>query len=273
MPELPEVETIRQQLREKILGKKISRVEVKVAKLVKKPSPKEFCRQLSGKKIGDIRRRGKYLIFKLFPSGYLLVHLKISGRLLYSPPSVPLDDSYYLSFFFTDRSVLYYQDIRRFGGFSLLGKDPEPELKLGPEPLSAEFTFFSYQKILRGRKTRIKPFLMDQAVVAGLGNIYANEVLFHARIHPDRKSSSLTEGEQKILYQAIQSVLKEALSAGGTSIVDYVKPDGRDGTFQERLFVYGRNGQPCRICKNPIMVKKDGSRSTYFCAHCQKING
>ena len=155
MPELPEVETIRRQLAEKIVGKKIKEIKISVSKLVKGVSPTLFRRGLVGKIITGIRRRGKYLTFDLFPSGCLLAHLKLSGRLLYFDPA-PSGEPYHVAFLFCDGSALYYHDLRRFGGFTLLDKDPLPGLKLGPEPLTSNFTFPIWKKILSGKSSRIK---------------------------------------------------------------------------------------------------------------------
>jgi len=270
MPELPEVETIRKGLAKVLPGRKINEVEILAPKIIKKPSVPVFRRKLLGSRFTDIRRRGKYLVFDLDPAGCLMVHLKLSGRLIYLPARRVPPEKYLLALSLSNGSRLYYQDIRRFGGFSLFEKDPLPDLKLGPEPLSREFTPEYWRKILAGRKTRVKPFLLDQKFVAGLGNIYVSEALFRARIHPDRPVYSLSAKEQARLYEAIQSVIREALACGGTSIQDYVKADGTNGSFQERLFVYRRKGEPCLVCKRPISVKKDGSRSTYFCSRCQK---
>lgn len=268
MPELPEVETIRRQLIKDIVGKKIQAVKILVPKLIKETSPVLFQQKIIGKEIVDIRRRGKYLIFDLKPSLYLQVHLKLSGQLLYSSGSEPEVD-YHVLFSFKDGSRLYYHDLRRFGGFTLCNEDPEMKLDLGPEPLASAFTFKCWKQIILGKNSRIKTFLLDQQEIAGLGNIYATEALFRAGIHPDRRVSTLQPDETKKLYQAIKSILKKALKAGGTSIQDYLKPDGSHGNFQKNLFVYRRKGQPCLRCGNMIKVQKDGSRSTYFCPVCQ----
>ena len=273
MPELPEVETIRRQLVKDIVGKRIQAVKILVPKLIKETSPVLFRRKIIGQKIVNIRRRGKYFIFDLGlqnnkPSLYLQVHLKLSGQLLYSSgPESGVD--YHILFSFKDGSRLYYHDLRRFGGFTLRSEDPEPLLNLGPEPLTPAFTFECWKQLILGKNSRIKTFLLDQHRIAGLGNIYATEALFRAGIHPDRRVSTLQPDETKKLYRAIKSILKEALKAGGTSIQDYLKPDGSQGNFQKSLFVYRRKGQPCLRCGNLIKVQKDGSRSTYFCPVCQ----
>ncbi|MFA5392988.1 MAG: DNA-formamidopyrimidine glycosylase [Candidatus Ratteibacteria bacterium] len=274
MPELPEVETIRRQLVKDVVGKEIREVKVLVPKLIKETSPVLFRRKIIGTEIINIRRRGKYLIFDLGTRKnkkilYLQAHLKLSGQLLYSPGPEPAVD-YHIRFLFTDGSRLYYHDLRRFGGFTLRSEDPEPLLNLGPEPLTPAFTFECWKRIVLGKNSRIKTFLLDQHRIAGLGNIYATEALFRAGIHPDRRVSTLQPDETKKLYQTIKSILKEALKAGGTSIQDYLKPDGSHGNFQKSLFVYRRKGEPCFRCGNPIRVQKDGSRSTYFCPSCQR---
>ena len=285
MPELPEVETIRRQLVKDVVGKKIQAVKILVPKLIKETSPVLFRRMVVGKEIVNIRRRGKYLIFDLGlqnnkPFLYLLAHLKLSGQLFYSPSSTlsPAGRGrgegdnipHHVLFSFNDGSRLYYHDRRRFGGFTLRREDPEAKLNLGPEPLAAAFTFKRWKQVIEGKNGRVKTFLLDQRRIAGLGNIYAAETLFRAGLHPDRRVSTLRPDETKKLYQAIRSILKKALKAGGTSIQDYLKPDGRHGNFQKSLFVYRRKGEPCLRCGNPIKVQKDGSRSTYFCPHCQR---
>ena len=296
MPELPEVETIRRQLVKDLVGKKIQEVKILVPKLIKETSPVLFRRKIIGQEIINIRRRGKYLIFDLGhkPSLYLQVHLKLSGQLFYHPSPSPLptgeriklkknishptvkmievnrEITHHLLFLFKDGSRLYYHDLRRFGGFTLRNEDPETELNLGPEPLTSAFTFECWKQIIFGKNSRIKTFLLDQHRIAGLGNIYAAEVLFWANIHPDRRVSTLKPEETKKLYQAIKSILEKAIKAGGTSIQDYLKPDGSYGKFQKSLFVYRRKGQPCFRCGNLIRAQKDGSRSTYFCPACQK---
>ena len=269
MPELPEVETIRRYLSQYLKGKTIKSVRILTTKLIKGTSPALFRKRISRREVINIRRRGKYLVFTFKPELYLRVHLKISGRFVYSVRE-HRGSPYQLAVLFTDGSILYYQDTRRFGGFVLADEDPIKNLELGPEPLKARFTLSEFKKTLSGKTSRIKNFLLDQRRIAGLGNIYATEALFHAGIHPDRKVSSLEEGETRRLYRSIKNVLKRAVSAGGTSIQDYLKPDGKSGKFQEHLFVYQRKGEPCRRCKSRIDAKKDGSRTTYFCPKCQK---
>jgi len=274
MPELPEVETIRRGLAGPIVGRTIRRVRIIDPRVVKAPAPAEFVRLVTGRRIAGLRRRGKYLCLDLEPAGHLLVHLKMSGRLLHRRLSVKPGARVpaglgHLLLFLDDGSLLYYHDTRRFGGFRYQAGDPFPALALGPEPLDPDFSPARWRRILAGRKARIKSLLLDQQAVAGLGNIYAAEALFRAAIRPDRPAGSLSGAEAGRLYRSMRAVLKEALAAGGTSIQDYRQADGRSGLFQVSLRVYGRRGEACPCCGAPIEACREGSRTTYFCPGCQ----
>jgi formamidopyrimidine-DNA glycosylase len=270
MPELPEVENIRRHLLEMVGGRTITGAEVLLPKLVG-GDPPAFVREVTGRTITGARRRGKYLILEL-SSGYLFCHLKLSGRFIHRarPDLDRRSGAWQVALFLDDGAALYYYDLRRFGFICFRDRDPEKELKMGPEPLEPAFTLESWRKILAGRRTRIKPLLLDQARVAGIGNIYAAEALFQAGIHPDRPANSLSDEESRKLHRAIRDVLRRAVKAGGTSVSDYFKPDGTPGSFQDSLFVYQRAGKKCRRCGATVAVQKDGNRSTYYCPGCQR---
>lgn len=269
MPELPEVENVRRFLAAALPGKKITAVRIAVPKLVPTPH-EEFRRAVTGRTVTAVERRGKNLVIPL-DRGYLLCHLKMSGRFLFLPAGRPAPPAaaWHVAFDFDGGAALYFHDLRRFGWIRFCPRDPTPTLRLGLEPLTPAFTPAAWRDLLAGRRTRLKQLLLDQEKIAGLGNIYVAEALFRAGINPERPAGSLKAAEQEALYHAIIAVLREAIAAGGTSIVDYQKPDGTPGSFQERLDVYRRHGQDCRRCRATVAVKKHGGRSTYYCPGCQ----
>jgi len=262
MPELPEVETIRQDLLPVVKGRVIQRVEVVDARSLKGISAKEIKRELPGEKILDIERRAKYLLFKLASGKFLVIHLGMTGRLLFSP-----DDWVKVIFYLSKNKVLYFSDARLFGKVRLYPH--YPNLRLGPEPLSPEFTAESFYQLLQKRKAAIKLVLLDQKFLAGIGNIYAQEALFRAGIHPKRPAKNLSKEEVRKLHKAIKEVLSEALGYRGTSDSWYVDARGKKGAFQFRLRVYGREGEPCLKCKTKIRRMVMGNRGTYYCPKCQ----
>jgi len=275
MPELPEVETIRQDMIKKVKGKKIKKVKVKDGRNIKILSPSEFQKKLVGKTIEDIERRGKFLILHLSSNELLIFHLKLTGRLLFFSKEIEKEPDYTrIIFTFTDESKLFFTDMRVFAEVILIPQDEIESIdaikNMGPEPLSSDFTCEKFKEILRGKKGKIKPLLMDQTVLAGIGNIYSQEALYRAGIHPERPVSKLSEKEIELLYQALVEVLKEAIKYRGSSVDAYVDLDGKEGEFVPHLRVYGREGQRCFRCNFPIKKKKIGGRGTYFCSQCQK---
>jgi len=275
MPELPEVETIRQDMIKKVKGKKIREVEIKNEKNIKIPSPEEFKEELEGKTIRDVERKGKYLIVHLNFNQFLIFHLKLTGRLLYFPPEKKEEPDYTrIIFTFPDKSKLFFADIRGFGEIYLVSKDELdriPAIKnMGPEPLSPEFTPEKLKEILKGKKGKIKPTLMNQTVLAGIGNIYSQEALHRAGIHPERNVSRLTEKEIEAIYKALVEVLEEAIRNRGSSVDAYLDLQGREGGHVPYLRVYGREGENCPRCGSVIKKKKISGRGTYFCNGCQK---
>jgi len=266
MPELPEVETIRRELSEKITNKKI--VDFKIAKpaLIKEPSAAGFKKGLIGEKVKAVSRRAKLLIIQLKEDKFLVIHLRISGWLLYGEEDPRARAVFYLS----DGKVLNYMDSRVLGELRLC-KDYE-SLRfiktLGTEALDMSLTKF--RELLMAKKTKIKVLLLDQTLISGLGNIYAQEALFLAKIDPRRASDSLNEREIKCLHKEIISVLKEAIKHKGSSVDTYRDLGGDRGGMEKRLKVYGRKDKTCYTCKRPLEKISLGGRGTCFCKHCQR---
>ena len=274
MPELPEVETVRRTLNKLVTGKKIRRVKVGWPNIVKNPVEHEqFEDALVGQTIHDLGRRGKFLVFQL--DDYALVsHLRMEGNYRLQNRDEPTDKHIHVVFEFGDGTELRYRDVRKFGTMHLFAKGTEdsvlPLAKLGPEPFSAVFTE-EYLKSRLGKTSRvIKAALLDQTIVAGLGNIYVDEVLFKSKIHPERVANSLSDQEISELWTQSVSTLQEAIEAGGSSVNTYMNSDGLSGTYQERLNVYGRKGEECRECGTLLEKIKTAGRGTHFCPECQR---
>ena len=281
MPELPEVETIRRGLQRKIKNKQIKDIVINVDKIVKKPYLGEFITKIKGKKIKEVDRRGKYIIIHLDSKDKLIVHLGMTGLLIY-----PYDNKItekeinpkhnHLIFTFTDDTQLVFNDVRRFGKIFLVSNIDEVEsiTKLGVEPLGDYFTEEVFIQVLnKKKKGKIKPFLMNQKFITGLGNIYANEVLYRSNIHPLRLISSLNKKEVRNLYQQIKLVLSEAVELRGSTVADeaYRDTDGDKGKFAKKIQVYARKGEPCVKCGHSIEVVRIEGRSSFICPQCQKL--
>jgi formamidopyrimidine-DNA glycosylase len=278
VPELPEVETIKEDLRNVIKGKQIKKVEVRLAKAIKNTSGRRFVQELKGDTCKSLSRRGKYLIFSLKSGKSLIIHLGMTGRLIHSKTNEGISDYNQkfsrVIFVLSNKGILRFVDMRGFGGIYLI---PEGRLKrfsrltgLGPEPLSRDFTPQIFKNLLKRHKARIKPLLLNQQFLAGLGNIYVSESLYGARINPLRMANSLSDKEVKRLHSAIQKVLIGAIASHGTSINSYVDAKGRKGAFQFKLKVYRREGKRCPRCRGIIKRIKQNNRSTYFCPTCQR---
>ncbi len=276
MPELPEVETVRRTLLELVKGKTIKQVEVFWPKMIKRPEQVEqFTDALVGQTVGDIERRGKFLKFML--DDYVLVsHLRMEGRYGVYPTHEPYDKHTHVLFTFTDDSQLRYRDVRKFGTMHLyLSGDEEknsPLTQLGPEPFSPDF---SIQLLLDGLKKtnrKIKVVLLDQKLVVGLGNIYVDEALFRAGIHPERAANSLSKKEVVVLHKEIIATLSEAVEKGGSTVRSYVNTQGQIGMFQLDHYVYARKDEECKRCGEVIEKLVVGGRGTHICPHCQKNN-
>lgn len=272
MPELPEVETVRKTLEKLVKGKTIANCRIFWPRIVRHPDVQQFCRLLEGETIRDLRRRGKYLIFVL-DHFVFLAHLRMEGRFQWQSQLGSRDPHVHAEFYMTDKSVLLYRDVRKFGTFHLFEKGTElnrlPLAALGPEPLEESFTAEALYHQLRKKKQRIKAALLDQKVVAGLGNIYVDEALFKAGIYPAKPACHLTESEIASLHRAIVVTLREAVACGGSSVRTYLNGNGETGLFQLKLFVYGRMGEPCRRCGAMIEKLKVAGRGTHICPRCQ----
>lgn len=275
MPELPEVETVRRTLIHLVKGKTIDEVKVTWSNIIKRPvDVEQFCDALKGQTILDVHRRGKFL--KIILDDYVLVsHLRMEGKYALAEKDEPIDKHTHVIFLFTDGTQLRYKDVRKFGTMHLFQPGEEesslPLSILGPEPFEALFTAEVLKKRI-GRTTRkIKAVLLDQQVVVGLGNIYVDEALFRARIHPERVASKLTDEELDRLHKEIVATLQEAVEKGGSTIRSYVNTQGEMGMFQLQLYVYGKKDQPCAICGTPIRKYVVAGRGTHICPSCQKL--
>lgn len=275
MPELPEVETIKNQLQEKIVGKKIKAIEVNLPKLVQGMRLEEFKKRIVGAKVEKIVRRAKLLVIEL-SSGYsLLIHLKLTGRLIFRKNIEKGDEKSYFIYEFTDRTYLLHHDFRQFGWVRLI-KTLElekyfQEEGFGPEPLDKNFTLEKFKELLSKRpRQRIKPLLMDQTFLAGVGNVYAQESCWGAKILPTRIVKTLNEKEISDLYHYLIKVLKESIKYRGSSIDAYVDVEGEAGEYVPHLKVYNREGGRCYRCGEKIKKITLAGRGTYFCPNCQK---
>ncbi len=279
MPELPEVETVVRDLRPRVVGRTITDAAVRWRRTIAAPSAHEFARQIRGCKIAAITRRGKFLVFRLSrhgvarndsPDQYWLVHLRMTGGFRIDPPDAPRDKHVHVCLRLDDGRELRFRDTRKFGRMWLVDDPTRVTGKLGPEPLEISAKEFAAR--FERRRGHLKPLLLDQTFLAGLGNIYVDESLWYARLHPLRAAETLTRAERARLHRAIQRVLTRAIAVGGTSIdVMYRRVNGASGGFQNSLRVFDREKRPCRRCGTPIQKIVVGQRGTHFCPHCQKV--
>ncbi|MFO7265540.1 MAG: DNA-formamidopyrimidine glycosylase [Limnochordales bacterium] len=282
MPELPEVETVRRQLAAALPGRTVVDVDVRLARTVQNATPEELAAFVRGRAFAGVGRRGKYLLLPLQPRReggagdepeQLVVHLRMTGRLTVAGAREAADPYTRVVFVLDDGRELRFADVRTFGTIHLCGPGrPAPRglQELGPEPLDDAFTPDVLAAALRGRRAPVKAVLLDQRCVAGVGNIYADEALFAAGIHPGRAAASLTAEETALLHAALREVLEKAIAFGGTTIRDYVNGNGAPGGFQRCLQVYGRAGEPCPHCGEPIARLRLAGRGTHFCPRCQR---
>ncbi|MCB8985978.1 MAG: DNA-formamidopyrimidine glycosylase [Ardenticatenaceae bacterium] len=270
MPELPEVETTVRALRQPLVGSTITDVRSDWPRQIVTPDLPELQARIYGQRIEAIDRRGKYLIFRLSGHETLIIHLKMSGHLAVVDKDAPASKHVHATFSLADGRELRFRDTRKFGRIYLVSDPTEIVGKLGPEPLSPEFTVDLLTRRIAGRKRVLKPLLLDQTVIAGIGNIYADEALFYAGLDPRRTADSLTPIEIARLHAAIQKVLKLGIAREGASIDQYVKPDGSKGDMQNAVAIFRRTGEPCYQCQTPIVRIVLGGRSTHFCPHCQQ---
>jgi len=304
MPELPEVETVARGLRASLVGRTIVEVEVRWARSVIPPdrsteaspmslrpecsgersvethsaeplaeAPTTFARRLTGQTIADVGRRGKWVVIALNGGDTLLIHLRMTGRLVLEPEGCPEDRHVRVLFFLDDGRRLRFSDMRKFGRLWLVSDPTDVLGDLGPEPLADDFTAARLKEMLARRRGRIKPLLLNQRFLVGLGNIYTDEALWRASIHPLRRVDTLAPTEVVRLHRAIRSVLRAAIASGGTTLVDggYQQSDGQAGEFASKLAVYGRSGQPCPRCGTIIERIRVSQRGTYFCPCCQSL--
>ena len=270
MPELPEVETIRRGLDRRLRGARIGRVEVYESRL-RRPLDAAGIAVLHGRRIEHVGRRGKYLLFDVGDGLCWLVHLGMSGRLVLGPPGRPRVPHEHVRVSFDPPAALVYADPRRFGLMRVGQTGDLEELGfLGPEPLGEEFGAETLRKRLRASCREIKTALLDQRLVAGIGNIYANEILFRAGVRPTRRAFRLRGADYARLAEATRAVLGEAVERRGTSFSDYFDSDGIPGTYQEVLAVFDREGEPCRRCATPVKRRFHGGRSSFYCPRCQR---
>lgn len=275
MPELPEVETVRKTLQALVTNEQITDVTIHWTKIIKEPlEPEIFKRQLKDQTIIDIHRKGKFLMFEL--TDYTLVsHLRMEGKYGVFPESGPVDKHTHVIFHLKSGKTLRYHDVRKFGTMHLYPKGKEltvnPLKKVGPDPFEMEYQLELLYPRVSNSKRAIKNILLDQEVIAGLGNIYVDETLYRAAIHPLRTGDTITKVEfQKIMNEA-KETLAEAVEQGGTTIRSYVNSQGQIGLFQQQLYAYGQEDKPCKRCGEPIMKIKVSNRGTHYCKKCQPI--
>jgi formamidopyrimidine-DNA glycosylase len=271
MPELPEVETVVRGLRSDVEGRTFTRADVRWAREIAVPSPRAFADRIAGQRVEEITRRAKYLVFRLTHDS-LLVHLKMTGRLYVAAPDDVVDGDRWLRVMLTmdDGRELRFSESRKFGRMYLVADENEVTGKIGPEPLSSAFTLRVFRERLSRRSGAIKPLLLNQTFLAGVGNIYADESLWRARISPHRAADTLTDNESQELHNAIRKVLEDAIRFEGASVKWYRKPDGTQGESQKHFNVYDQTDKPCPRCGSPIRKEWLAQRGTHYCPACQR---
>src|SRR4051795_11778599 len=282
MPELPEVETVARDLRSRILGATITGARCSWPRTLRTHTLEAFEEAVAGRRVEAVWRRAKQIVIELSGDAALTIHLKMTGQLFVVPAETPQDPYVRLVLELADGREVRFRDIRKFGRIGLYGRDPVTgELvtevggssvfgAFGPEPLDPDFDVRSFRKRLRQRKGRLKPLLLDQSFLAGVGNIYADEALWASRLHPLRTARTLRPADERNLYTEVRRILAEAVERRGSSIDDYTAPHG-DGAMQEHLQVYQRTGEPCPRCGRPVKRIVIGARSTHFCSWCQRL--
>jgi len=275
MPELPEVETVRRTLKKMIIGKTIDSIDIYYSKIIKEISVDEFRNKLVGQTLKDINRYGKYLIF-IFEDISLISHLRMEGKYFIKDKLEPLEKHEHIVFNFTDGSSLRYHDFRKFGTMNLRLLDEIyttlPISKLGYEPYDKLMTVEHLKGLLKNKNRAIKSCLLDQTIMTGLGNIYVDEVLFSAKLHPERLANSLNDRDYKNIITSATIILNKAVELGGTTIRSYTSSLGVTGRFQNELNIHMKKGELCPICSTVIEKKKVNGRGSYYCPNCQRIN-
>jgi formamidopyrimidine-DNA glycosylase len=277
VPELPEVETVRRRLAPLLEGRRFDDVAIADPRLTRPHDPFETARELEGERVTTVDRRGKYLIVRFESGRALLVHLRMTGSLRHAPKGTLPDDPHRRAVVrLDDGSDVAYRDVRRFGTWLLLEPselDTYLDAKVGPEPLALAYRAKHLAERLAGRRAPIKAALLDQRTVAGVGNIYADEALWRARVHPLTPAAELTAKEVKAVHTAVRAVLNAGIRRQGSTLRDYQLPDGSSGTAQDRFKVYGRVGEPCTRCGTPIDKIRVAGRGTWYCPACQVYRG
>jgi formamidopyrimidine-DNA glycosylase len=274
MPELPEVETVREALEPVLTGRRLEQVQIHDVRLVSPDDPRAIAAELEGERVAAVERRGKYLVVRFESGRALLAHLRMTGSFRHASNGVfPEDDPYTRAVVKLDNGAdVTYRDVRRFGTWRLLEPpEVEPYLRVrnGPEPLGPRFTAAWLAQRLAGRRAPVKAALLDQRTVAGLGNIYADEALWRARINPATPAGALAAAELRRLPRAIRDSLRHGIARQGATLRDYRRPDGEEGGMQHEFHVYGRRDEPCDRCGTPIAKTRVGGRGTWFCPACQ----
>ena len=275
MPELPEVETVKNSLKIKLIGKEIKKVDIYYENIVEYPKVEEFKKEIKNQTINDLDRYGKWIIF-ILDDYYLLSHLRMEGKYFFKTKKDKIGKHEHVVFTLNDDTELRYMDVRKFGKMHLIKKEDikkiGPFIKMGLEPWNKELTVKYLQEKYRTKKTPIKTVLLDQSIIVGIGNIYADEILFLSHINPLKKANRLTDDELNYIIKYTREVLEKAIKKGGTTIRSYTSVDGVHGLFQQELFVHGKENRKCKECNTSIEKIKVGGRGTYFCPTCQKFD-
>lgn len=273
MPELPEVETVKEMLKERLQNRKIVGISIYYPKLIEYPDNQTFEQQIVGESILNLERRGKWILFEL-DHYYLLSHLRMEGKYVFRNQGDPVDKHEHIAFLLDNGEELRYKDTRKFGRMYLIEKEnvwtEKPLSQLGLEPWDNHLDTSYLREKLRQKVIPIKTSLLDQSIIAGIGNIYANEILFLSEMNPMKKSNTLTNKQLDAIIQNTQKVLREAIKQGGTTILSYESREGVHGRFQQNLCVHGKEGEPCPHCNTKIVKTTVGGRGTYYCPKCQK---
>lgn len=275
MPELPEVEVVRERLEPKLVGRQFERVAISDPRLTRPFDPAGVAAELEGERVAALDRRGKYLIVRFESGRVLLIHLRMTGQLLYANgDSLPADDSHRRAVVrLDDGSDVVYRDVRRFGTWLLVEPgeiDPYLDDRVGREPLAPGFTANLLGETLANRRGSVKAVLLDQRRLAGIGNIYADEALWRARVHPLRPAGGLESHEVSALHRGIRAALRSGIARQGATLRDYRKPDGGSGSMQYEFKVYGRDGEPCDRCGTQVEKIRVAGRGTWYCPACQR---
>lgn len=269
LPELPEVETIRRKLNETVCHQTIQAIEIRVPRIIRTPDVDSFLEQLRGQAFTSVERKGKHLVFKL-AHGVLVSHLRMEGKFNYTPSSTPYDKHDHVIFHFSNGYDLRYNDVRKFGTMDLVASENEVNSVrlLGPEPLESTLTVTYLYEQFQRKNVTVKQALLNQEIVAGLGNIYVDEVLFYSKIHPEKTTKQLTKKELTLLIEGIRLIIQKAIDTGGSSVRSYTSM-GEKGSMQSHHAVYGKTGTPCTRCGTTIIKFKLSGRGTHFCPTCQ----